>query len=693
MNKKFNIFRFIASIALIFSLSLCLVSCNRNGGQNNPPVENPPVENPPVVTPPVIIPEIKVSIDKEYIFIRETAKLNVSFTPSDYSSDYKVEISDTSIATHIGDGIIEALGEGTVTITVTSKKDASLSKSVTLTVNPDLLEESYKVECIATTVGEDASTEALIKYQTYNKNTSVEYTLSSDTEFNNALVANGSGYYFCEQHVDLDGPFSERYIYRVYLDNLTPDTEYIYRVNQGDGSYSEVYKFKTAKGTGDTTFIYLTDTHYWVKADGTSHGSEISEESIKNILLKHPDATMVVDSGDTIDTGGNNKIWDIMYKHRESLKTLQYVAVPGNHEYYVNGTGQWDNRFFKAMSPTLLNGPKGATLGSSYYFIYNDVLFLMLDNVKATGYNEQFTWMEKVLRETTAKYIVVNYHIPTHEGGTDQDDKYNDLFQKYGVDLVLSGHYHTEDYDFIYNNVDINSGNAGVHFFRGGSSGVKGGTPVGYAITITTDGKIFIRRYSTSGNLEKTYELETIKYKEPVGGEVNFDLVATPEENIATLNWGKEAYGYYKKITVTEKLRNNFSKEVYIHSVGFDGITLPLDRDGYDSVFEISCEKLDGTIETFTKEVRTSTGSLSVSTTQNSATLTIGASTTPMFSFLMTSYNIYLNGELVASNIPYSQTSYVLSNLSSNTTYKVELHAIDYDDAVAYTLEAEFKTK
>ena len=64
-----------------------------------------------------------------------------------------------------------------------------------------------------------------------------------------------------------------------------------------------------------------------------------------------------------------------------------------------------------------------------------------------------------------------------------------------------------------------------------------------------------------------------------------------------------------------------------------------------------------------------------------------------MFSFLMASYNIYLNGELVASNVPYSQTSYVLSNLSSNTTYKVELHTIDYDDAVAYTLEAEFKIK
>ena len=44
----------------------------------------------------------------------------------------------------------------------------------------------------------------MVKYQTHNKNTSVEYTLATDTEFANATKVVGSCYYFCEEHEDLD---------------------------------------------------------------------------------------------------------------------------------------------------------------------------------------------------------------------------------------------------------------------------------------------------------------------------------------------------------------------------------------------------------------------------------------------------------------------------------------------------------
>lgn len=678
MKKTIKYFNLVSSFILLIIAIFTIASCNRG-------------KTPPTPGGQEITPTISASLSSESVFLRDFVTLEVKISPEDSNQEFKVSLSDTSIVTYENNKF-EGVTEGTVTITITSKEYDNLSTTLSLTVVPDLMEERFDAEYIATGVGENASTSAMVKYQTHNKNTSVEYTLSSDKDFTNATVLKGSFYYFCEEHVDLDGPFSERYIYRTYLNNLTPDTEYIYRINKGDGSYSDTYTFKTAKGNGDTTFIYLTDTHYWVKADGTSHGSEISEETIKNIYAKHPDATFVVDSGDTIDTGGNDRIWNIMYKHRESLKQLQYVSVPGNHEYYVNGTGQWDNRFFKAMSPSLMNGPEEINKGSSYYFVYNEVLFLMIDNVKATNYNQHFAWMENVLRNNTSKYIVVNYHIPTHEGGTDQDDKYNNLFQKYGVDLVLSGHYHTEDYDFIYNNQEIDGGNAGVHFFRGGSSGVKGGTPVGYAITITTEGHISIKRYSTSGNLEKTYELDSIKYKEPTDQEVSFNIEAYPEENKAILSWGAGAYGKYKSITVKEILRNNFSQEVFIHSSGYDKIELPLDRDGYDSLYEIEILKLDGSKETITKSVKTNTGSLSVSPSKTSATLSLVPATTPMFNFLMTSYDIYLNGNKVASNVQYSATSYVLENLSKNTNYTVEVRAIDYDGQVAYTMQAEFKT-
>lgn len=679
MKKTIKYFNVIATLVLLLMSVFALASCRRH--------------TPPEPPAPPIVEErsMEVSLSEENIFLQGSATLTVNIFPKTVDQKYKVDLSDRNLASY-NDGVITGLAQGTVEITVTSVADNSLVEKVSLTIMPDLAEEKFDAEYIATAHGENASTSAMVKYQTHNKNTSVEYTLATDTEFNNATKLVGSCYYFCEEHEDLDGPFSERYIYRTYLNNLTPDTTYIYRINKGDNTYSETYSFKTAKGSGDTTFIYLTDTHYWVKADGTSHGSEISEETIKNIVARHPEATMVIDSGDTIDTGGNDRIWNIMYKHRESLKTLTYASVPGNHEYYVNGTGQWDNRFFKAMSPSLMNGPKEINQGSSYYFVYNEVLFLMLDNVKATNYNQHFAWIESVLRNNTSKYIVVNYHIPTHEGGTDQDDNYNNLFQKYGVDLVLSGHYHTEDYDFIYNNVDISKGDAGVHFFRGGSSGAKGGTPVGYAITITEDGHISIKRYSTQGTLEKTYELDTIKYKEPVGGEVKVEINPLPEENKAIISWGEGAYGQYQKIEIEETIRGQFYQEIYIHSKGYKDVEVPLARLGYDSSFLITLTRLDGTKETIVKPVITNEASISASASNTSAVLTIAPSSTPMFDFLMTSYNIYVNGEKVATSIPYSQTTYTLNNLSKNSKYHVTVEVVDYDGNVAYILETDFQT-
>lgn len=682
MKKTIKYFNVISAMILLVMSIFVLVACK--------PKKPTPQEEPP--KPEVVQVKLDAKLSEENIFLRDTATLSVSVTPASVNQSYKVELSDQNLATY-SDGVITGLAQGTITITVTSNADSSVKETLSLTIMPDLVEEKFDAEYIATAHGENASTSAMVKYQTHNKNTSVEYTLASDPEFLNKTVLKGSCYYFCEQHEDLDGPFSERYIYRTYLNNLTPDTKYIYRINKGDDTYSETYQFKTAKGSGDTTFLYLTDTHYWVQSDGTSHGSEISEETIKNIVSRHPEITMVVDSGDTIDTGGNDRIWNVMYKHRESLKTLAYASVPGNHEYYVNGTGMMDNRFFKAMSPSLMNGPEEINKGSSYYFVYNDVLFLMLDNVKATNYNQHFAWMENVLRNNKSKYIVVNYHIPTHEGGTDQDSKYNALFQKYGVDLVLSGHYHTEDYDFIYNDEDINKGDAGVHFFRGGSSGVKGGTPVGYAITITEEGHISIKRYSTQGILEKTYELDTIKYKEPGNGELSVEVTEFLEENKAVISWGEEAYGHYEKVEVRELLRGDFNYEIFIHSKGYKEVEVPLQRLGYDSLFEIVFTDLNGVKSTYLKSITTNEAALSVTPSSTSATLNITPSATPMFDFLMASYDIYVNGNKVASNVPYSQTTYTLNNLSKNTKYKVEVRVIDYDDKVAYTLATDFQTK
>lgn len=700
MNKLKYFIKKISTFVLIFILCIALVSCKKHKthiDKNNDGICDKCEE---VIKPsePNKPEEIKASLGDENIFIGATTSLDVEILPNTFEQEYKVEIIDSSIVS-FENGTFTAKNPGTTKITITSKKYQELSTEVELTVMPDLENESFDVQNIVTVHGENASTSAMVKYQTHNKNTSVEYTVASDTEFKNATKVVGSCYYFCELDPILTGPFSERYIYRTNLNNLTPDTDYIYRINKGDDTYSEVYTFKTAKGTGPTTFIYLTDTHYWVKADGTSHGSELSEEIISAIKKEHPEATMVIDSGDTIDTGGNDKIWDIMYQHRESLKTLTYASVPGNHEYYIRETGQWDNRFFKAMSTGLLNGPKGKKLGSSYYFVYNDVLFLMIDNASKSDYEIQYEWIENLLRNTTAKYSVVNFHIPSHESEStsnrgDYDENFTELFQKYGVDLVLSGHWHGEDYDFVYNEKDINSGEAGVHYFRGTSSGAKTGdsvSPAGYAITIDENGHITIQRYNRAGENTKTYSFDTIKYKEPIGGEVNLTCDIDEENMLATFTWGKEAYGIYKSITIKEVYRNLLNKEIFILSTGYQDIVVPLDREGYDSLFEVTILKTNGEKEVKYFEIKNTTASVTVTPSSTSAKLTFKKAEGVLFDILIDHYDIYVNGEKVGST-PYLQTAFTINNLKKNTKYKVECKAVDYDNTIAFVLTEEFTT-
>lgn len=701
MSKLKYIIKRISMFVLIIMLCSILASCGKcrkHKDKNNDGICDKCEEVLRVIEEEKNPEKINAKLSDENIFIGSTASLSVEILPNTFEQEHEISVDDSSIVSY-ENGLFKALKPGTVKITITSTKYEGLSTYVNLTVMPDLETETFDAECIATAHGEDASTSAMVKYQTHNKNTYVEYTISSDTEFLNATKVVGSCYYFCELDEILNGPFSERYIYRTYLNNLTPGTEYIYRINKGDNTYSDTYSFRTAKGEGPTTFIYLTDTHYWVNSEGVSHGSELSEDIISAIAKEHPEATMVIDGGDTIDTGGNNKIWDVMYHHRKSLKTLTYASVPGNHEYYVNGTGQWDNRFFKAMSPSLLNGPECKKLGSSYYFIYNEILFLMIDNVTKADYEIQLKWMESILRESSAKYTVVNFHIPSHEkeskeNKSDYDETFSSLFQKYAVDLVLSGHWHGEDYDFVYNEKDINSGDAGVHYFRGTSSGAKTGdsvSPSGYAITIDENGHITIKRYNRVGVNTETYEFDSIKYRPATEGEVNLTCVHNKENNTATINWGKEAYGKYKSITIKELYRNLYNKEIIIHSQGYQDVIIPLDREGFDSLFEITIIKNNGEkiVEHFKIDV--TTAKLSVIPSSTSAVINFTKAENILFDYLIDHYDIYVNDEKVGS-IPYSQTKYVLNNLKKQTNYKIECKAIDFDNTIAYVLTAEFTT-
>ena len=201
---------------------------------------------------------------------------------------------------------------------------------------------------------------------------------------------------------------------KLNLENLNEDTSYIYKINQGNDTYSDIYHFRTAGGDSTTTFLFTTDMHYYT---GTANqefnqSAPLSETIINEALKYNPNISFIVDGGDLVDTGGNSAIWDIYFEKAESLKKLPFIGIPGNHEYYHDDKGG-SNKYFKVYNANPLNGPEEIK-GATCWFKHNDTLFIMVDIVSSQAYEERMEWMQDLLENEEYKYSVVVMHYPLH---------------------------------------------------------------------------------------------------------------------------------------------------------------------------------------------------------------------------------------------------------------------------------------
>jgi 3',5'-cyclic AMP phosphodiesterase CpdA len=77
---------------------------------------------------------------------------------------------------------------------------------------------------------------------------------------------------------------------------------------------------------------------------------------------------------------------------------------------------------------------------------YGDVLLVGLDS-NDTRNDEQRSWLERTLRDTDARWKIVGLHHPPYSSGYQGStraarDAFAPVFERYGVQLVLSGHDH-----------------------------------------------------------------------------------------------------------------------------------------------------------------------------------------------------------------------------------------------------------
>jgi len=226
---------------------------------------------------------------------------------------------------------------------------------------------------------------------------------------------------------------NDRYVKRftAKLTGLAPGSEYQYKVGSKNGNWSDAAGFRTENADNDGfSFIWFGDTHY----------SKIWGDMAQKAYQRHPDAAFYSIAGDLVSTGLHRNEWDALWSIQGNVfANRPLMPVPGNHDSQ-DGLGAW---MYKEMFSLPENGPEKLPKEMTYSFVYQDALFLNIDGTLPV--KEQTAWIEAQLKNSKAKWKFAMFHFPPYNFVEPYDEimqEWCTLFDKYHVDMVMSGHMH-----------------------------------------------------------------------------------------------------------------------------------------------------------------------------------------------------------------------------------------------------------
>lgn len=289
--------------------------------------------------------------------------------------------------------------------------------------------------------------------------TSMALTWRTDTTIHESvarIARNQPGIFLPDSSVSVTGTYTDvqgdgiiaRY-HSVYFTGLTPETGYAYCAGSGSAA-SEWFTFTTAAtDVSPVTFLWL----------GDSQGSiSLYSRVIRQAFRSEPEAAFMIFTGDLVDGGAGSELlddeWGEWYKAAGFITAvLPVLATPGNHEYYVPGDRQKRelNRYWRPGFTLPENGPEGLE-ETAYSVDYQGVRIISINSnemVRDTEYTKaQVQWVEEQLKNNPCRWTVMMFHHPLFSTAARRTDTtFRDLLKplidRYGVDLVLTGHDHT----------------------------------------------------------------------------------------------------------------------------------------------------------------------------------------------------------------------------------------------------------
>jgi acid phosphatase type 7 len=221
--------------------------------------------------------------------------------------------------------------------------------------------------------------------------------------------------------------------------DLTPGKKYAYRV--GDGTnWSEWFHFEMTNATNEPfSFIYFGDAQNNIR----SMWSRVIREAYSDA----PKAAFLLHAGDLINNAEADAEWGEWCGAGSWINAMMpNVAVPGNHEQAKSADGKRKlSHHWRPQFEFPLNGPKGLE-ETCFTLVYHNVLIVGMDSNR--DQQIQAEWLDRVLSENTAQWVVCSFHHPIFSTAKDRDNPelramWKPIFDKYKVDLVLQGHDHS----------------------------------------------------------------------------------------------------------------------------------------------------------------------------------------------------------------------------------------------------------
>lgn len=241
------------------------------------------------------------------------------------------------------------------------------------------------------------------------------------------------------------------YVNRAVFYKLDYDTEYTYTICNGGGDKLYTASFSTGSKAPETvTFMHVSDTQ-----DETYNGA-VWAKLMGNAYENTPKLDFIIHTGDMVQYGGSEGLWSQMIGNVQNyISSTPIILTSGNHSYwsdYTNGVSdiEYNHTTVKLQEQNTKNG-------QYYSFDYGDIHFVVLSSgdsdSSGVGYSQR-KWLERDLASTDKKWKIVAIHNPLYSIGKygsdksrnkvarSQQKKLGEIFNEYGVDLVLQGHDH-----------------------------------------------------------------------------------------------------------------------------------------------------------------------------------------------------------------------------------------------------------